>query len=972
MEVRHNAIHVSMRRDFLIILAVSAGILVPSSAERPSVLSDRGTPSVLTEVSKRGALITSPTAGGNKTDQGGPAKLPEKRSLPPHEEDEDGQTLPGKKAELPHEAQYFKKAEDLDNMSFDEGLIDVHDDTDESADAALQNLGEFYAPKGGNMSVLLKQLRQSDKKLNKAARTWTNKSHAAIQAAHHTLTRSAMDASTVFLRDGQRYDNAQKQNLRDETAKMDALALDGDARYAIIKEHGNASRLLLPPPDDPNSWIGKKVMCNSEYQGKNKALVHNQRGKIVAFNKWRNKWRVQLFHPRAKAFMPMLTHHEFTLLDDQDQDEDEELPPPAPLVTPHSQEWEDAMKEFGGQQVVIDHVPPHLLMGSNAFDEKDFLHKTGKIVNFRHEQDLPEFQIELGLWKDWSGESQGQFESSGQEKPWLVLDRDFHIMEHLKGKSVMVRRAKEGKPGDKGYTPEIRAEGVVQGWHTDQDGNAYYEVKIPEHIVKVQPSEIKRDRQKWWSGDELIGDAPPENALVGCDVKFTDPETKDTMIGKIQSYTAGTDDVPARYEIDAYDKYGTGFTAKEYNLARSEFIISGIPTVNKETRILHGDSSLIYHAVTFTNPEDRSTDPQAVKSMRGIVIRPVGNEQEHMYEVKGEYGNFYQLTYPELALLHEEELVDFKVEFNDPENKATPLKGTITDFFPPTGGGEVGLYKVVVSNQEGTAYDLKENEFRVTDFPPGVDPGIEPGPKHLLGKEVTFTDEDKKEFEGTVTQVLPNQDGLRPSVYTYEIDTIEDGEETTKTVSHAQITALVPEKPRAWSEYLPGTDVHFQAKLVDESAGDDDMEAGRIKKRECCDVEDGQVAEESDEKDLGLYTIQYGDDFDKETKLGADQFEEVSEKDGSSSSSSSSSSEEFDGNVSRSGSLARERSSENDYEEMTCGQIAEGFIEEKTQDDVAENREACMDVGGEMEGWCKYVPAVTEGSLAPASCVEKE
>merc|ERR1719331_2554519 len=89
----------------------------------------------------------------------------------------------------------------------------------------------------------------------------------------------------------------------------------------------------------------------------------------------------------------------------------------------------------------------------------------------------PQFEIQL------DNDQYGFFENMG-EWPQLVYNRDFHFVEDLEGKKVVVTRPHYGIPGTKTYIPAIKAEGTVLGY---DDG--LYRVKIPEHTVDVAPNE---------------------------------------------------------------------------------------------------------------------------------------------------------------------------------------------------------------------------------------------------------------------------------------------------------------------------------------------------------------------------------------------------------------------------------------------------------------------------------------------------
>jgi len=333
--------------------------------------------------------------------------------------------------------------------------------------------------------------------LHDKATGWTHKGHEAIIALNHVLGKATNDAQGVLFKDGLRFNQAIKGNLRNETAKMEALSLDQSARLEIIKEHGNGSRLHLPEeyPDDPDKMLGKNVMCNSNYQGANQDLVHNAEGVITSFVPSINKWRIKLKSHEAKAFMPVLRRDEFTILDGEEIDGVKIW---NSHEAGHNAEWEARMETYGKKQVLIDHVPESM----KGTPEAGVIHKAGKIMNYRHETDHPEFQVQV------PGDLEDEF-----WEPWLVMDRDFHLVDALKGQTVQVNKPhEEDQPG-------VQAEGVVQDWHEEDGG--YYTVKIPERVVKVHPKELKRDRTSWETDPKLgksnneTSEIAPAQALEG-------------------------------------------------------------------------------------------------------------------------------------------------------------------------------------------------------------------------------------------------------------------------------------------------------------------------------------------------------------------------------------------------------------------------------------------------------------------------
>jgi hypothetical protein len=249
--------------------------------------------------------------------------------------------------------------------------------------------------------------------------------------------------------------------------------------------------------------------------------------------------------------MPVLRRDEFEMLDGEELDG---IEIGKTHKAGHNAEWVAKMETYGKKQVLIDHKPDHI--------KENVIHKTGKVVDYRHEEEYPEFQVEV------EGDEDDEI-----WRPWLVLDRDFHLVEALKGQTVQVNKPHEQDSAGKVTQPGVKAEGVVQDWHKEDGG--YYTVKIPERVVKVQPEQLKRERTSWGADpitgkDMYLGKAPPDNALVGAKVSFTDHVENTQKSGEIISYTAGDKEQPTLYEVcTELDEDDHSCTGDKFDLQRS-------------------------------------------------------------------------------------------------------------------------------------------------------------------------------------------------------------------------------------------------------------------------------------------------------------------------------------------------------------------------------------------------------------------
>lgn len=204
--------------------------------------------------------------------------LPPPREEPTSSVDEDERSPPrdkaiDKEAETPvSENEHGPESEDASSELVDDS---PPPDDGKSVDEELSTLRKMFG-KGGTVSIQLENVQKSNYNLNQAVVGWAEKPHQALVGIHHGLIGAANGAQSVLFGDALRLDQALRQNLKNETSKMDLIALDPQSRFKVLKERGTMR--IMPPPGPFDRLIGKRVLCDG-YDGDNMEDVNNKLAK---------------------------------------------------------------------------------------------------------------------------------------------------------------------------------------------------------------------------------------------------------------------------------------------------------------------------------------------------------------------------------------------------------------------------------------------------------------------------------------------------------------------------------------------------------------------------------------------------------------------------------------------------------------------------------------------------------------------
>lgn len=274
----------------------------------------------------------------------------------------------------------------------------------------LDELSHSYNFQGGATDVLLKAMKLSDDDAHQKAQAWMETSHEAVKAASHVIAEATNDAEHMALQDAKRVGAALKGNMKDETAKMKAVALDPltakeqiwlemTGRKGLSWDEIKGARIELPPLKDGEGndkrqlsgalghLNGATIVCNQNYKGKNQHIIRGSYGTVISGPDEENKYRVNIKHWAAQGFSPELAREDFEVLnnpneesesgalsgdhvgegvgfgaffgkDDVTSHDDED---PADRDETPNAEWVAAMDTYGQKPVYIHHIPDHLL-----------------------------------------------------------------------------------------------------------------------------------------------------------------------------------------------------------------------------------------------------------------------------------------------------------------------------------------------------------------------------------------------------------------------------------------------------------------------------------------------------------------------------------------------------------------------------------------------------------------------------------
>lgn len=342
------------------------------------------------------------------------------------EDDEDDEIEHGKDDDV--------KPEDLTSSMDD---TEVGEPLGMTSKQILDELSHSYDFKGGATDVLLKAMKLSDDEAHQKAQAWMETSHEAVKAASHVIAEATNDAEHTALQDAKRVGAALKGNMKDETAKMKAVALDPltakeqiwlemTGRKGLTWDEIKGARIELPPLKDGEGndkrqlsgaqghLTGATIVCNQNYKGKNQHIIRGSYGTVISGPDEDNKYRVHIKHWAAQGFSPELERQDFEVLsnpneestsgdlsgdhvgegvgfgaffgkDDVTSHDDED---PADRDDTPNAEWVAAMDTYGQKPVYIHHIPDHLLdkpvtneQGEEVKDAKSMCKKRDDCLN---------------------------------------------------------------------------------------------------------------------------------------------------------------------------------------------------------------------------------------------------------------------------------------------------------------------------------------------------------------------------------------------------------------------------------------------------------------------------------------------------------------------------------------------------------------------------------------------------------------
>lgn len=629
-------------------------------------------------------------------------------------------------------------------------------DDGKSVEAELRKLKSMFA-EDGELSLGLTDAKLSQYKLDQAAVQWAEKPHQAIVSLHHGLIGATNAAESVMFGDALRFDQAIRQNLKNETDKMDLIALDPKSRFQIIQDHLKNPRetTLIMPPGPFDRLIGKKVTCHS-YRGDNEEDVNEKIGVVLSKDQPTGLYNVQMVDKDTvlvKLSPEQMRALGFAPLDGVDSASEAER-------SAESNEW---CTEKIGKDVRIDHIPDQLLslMQSKGVAESALKYQLGTINACFGNNGSPTFKIQLK-------ENGDGYKALMNDWPQLVFGRDFHLVDDLRRKQVLVMKPAYGLPGTDSYKPPVRAIGTVTNY---EDGK--YTVKIPEHVVTVNPDEIERDVTQA-AGE--VNEERPEDVVFKV-VSFVDGiegfNTGHTIQGRVVAHDSTADKYTIMVNGATYPK----------KFSRSDFLLTHGKIREDAKGLVFSGPHWVGEPVVYKAAASPAPRVTAHKTQPGMVVSAYqGSETQFVVAWTDGLEN---LEAEKLEVVRDKRLNGMEVSFRNPDTQEETKEGVLIKVKESE---EPELSRYYVKDAAGKVFTLLFRDFKVVRFPTDETTAYSrdlPIGNSLTGN-VEFLNSRGELSTGVVKTVEPDTNNEAADAYTYTI-TVSSTNTDTRGVKYDDI-----------------------------------------------------------------------------------------------------------------------------------------------------------------------------------------